>query len=484
MKVHNVRLGFATNSSSSHSIIFQPLQKIRDDFDYNGFGWEFFTLSSKELKKQYLSSMLVQNLIRTFPIDLIKTVLKGLDLPVADDLDESGFSSNFSIDHQSVYFLPKEYGSDQISIEFFNDFKNFLLKDGIVILGGNDNTDYQHPLYNETHVVSFDKWRPETDSTYTCRKDGDWWTLYSRSTGNRITFSFVENPSPFSPQTPLLVDMKITNFCSHGCAYCYQGSTTKGTHMNKEKIFSYTSLLSRGKVFEVALGGGEPTQYPIFDQLVKHLSSEKIVVNFTTKSVDWLENERMANEIIPHIGGFAFSVDEQTIDKVDRIYDIFKYRGYDVKKFTVQIIPAIHTQYSLEKILKWCHERGIRATLLGYKNTNRGQKFKDVIIKKQWGEFFPEEKTFEVLKKLQKQYQLGPISIDTTLAAKIVDQLKQNEIPEWLYHIHEGKYSMYIDAVEDKFGPSSYHLDKLQPVNTQNIYSLVLREMFSKVDVV
>lgn len=107
MKVHNVRLGFATNSSSSHSIIFQPLQKIRDDFDYNGFGWEFFTLSSKELKKQYLSSMLVQNLIRTFPIDLIKTVLKGLDLPVADDLDESGFSSKFSIDHQSVYFLPE-----------------------------------------------------------------------------------------------------------------------------------------------------------------------------------------------------------------------------------------------------------------------------------------------------------------------------------------------------------------------------------------
>lgn len=254
--------------------------------------------------------------------------------------------------------------------------------------------------------------------------------------------------------------------------------------MDKEKIFSYASLLSKGKVFEVALGGGEPTQYPMFDQLVKHLSSKKIVVNFTTKSVDWLENEKMANEIIPHIGGFAFSVDEQTIDKVDRIYDIFKYRGYSMEKFTVQIVPAIHTQYSLEKILKWCHEQGIRATLLGYKNTNRGQKFKDVIIKKQRGEFFPEEKIFDVLKKLQKQHQLGPISIDTTLAAKLADQLKQNEIPEWLYHVHEGKYSMYIDAVGDKFGPSSYHLDKLQSFDTQNFYNLELKEIFSKIDVV
>ena len=50
MKIHNVRLGHATNSSSSHSIIFDPVSKATDDYD--DFGWSFFTLASKEAKEE------------------------------------------------------------------------------------------------------------------------------------------------------------------------------------------------------------------------------------------------------------------------------------------------------------------------------------------------------------------------------------------------------------------------------------------------
>jgi hypothetical protein len=43
MKIHNVRMGFATNSSSTHSIIFMPNKfGIVDELADEDFGWQYF----------------------------------------------------------------------------------------------------------------------------------------------------------------------------------------------------------------------------------------------------------------------------------------------------------------------------------------------------------------------------------------------------------------------------------------------------------
>jgi len=120
MKVHNVRLGFATNSSSSHSIIFAPEMKdVRDDYDVEeGFGWNYFTLASKEAKDDYTTAMLVQNLMMAdgFTADLVQLILRGLGLNLNEEaqqeLEQYGYCTG--IDHQSLYILPKEYGTDCI----------------------------------------------------------------------------------------------------------------------------------------------------------------------------------------------------------------------------------------------------------------------------------------------------------------------------------------------------------------------------------
>ena len=133
MKVHNIRLGHATNSSSSHSIIFDANIKARD-YETDGFGWNFFTAASKEARDEYMAHMLYQNLDDTMSKPMIEAILRGLGLP---DLDRS----NYGIDHQSLHTLPHAFGTENVSIEFFNDFRKFMLKDGIIILGGNDNTE-------------------------------------------------------------------------------------------------------------------------------------------------------------------------------------------------------------------------------------------------------------------------------------------------------------------------------------------------------
>ena len=53
MRIHNVRLGFATNSSSTHSLIFLP--KAQDNYNEGGFGWDNFTLASKEANLDFVA---------------------------------------------------------------------------------------------------------------------------------------------------------------------------------------------------------------------------------------------------------------------------------------------------------------------------------------------------------------------------------------------------------------------------------------------
>jgi hypothetical protein len=115
-------------------------------------------------------------------------------------------------------------------------------------------------------------------------------------------------------------------------------------------------------------------------------------------------------------------------------------------------------------VLKWAAQNYVRITLLGYKETGRGTKFKEIAINRSWDKF-DESTWLTVLDELHKKGELGRISIDTTLAHRYLDRLKTLGIPDWMYHVEEGKYSVYLDMVQHTIGPSSYHLDKLDPFN-------------------
>lgn len=479
MKIHNIRFGHATNSSSSHSIIFDADVKASDSED-GEFQWNFFTAASKEARDEYMAHMLRQNLASSMSRDLIEVIMKGLELPRRDP-------SNYGIDHQSLYTLPRSFGTENVSVEFFKEFREFMLKDGVVILGGNDNTDQEHELYSKDKEVIFDKWAPE-GPRMVCRKDGDWWTLFCPSNGTRAVFSFKDNPAPFKPKTPMLIDVKITDFCTAGCAYCYQGSTPSGKHAEGNDLMSLGYFLSDAGVFEVAIGGGEPTEHPAFLTLLEVLKRHGVVPNFTTRSTKWLEDEVFSRKVLDTVGAFAFSVDGSNTHDMERIVDIFKYRKYDMNKLNLQVIPAVVPEYLFKNILRTAAEAQIRVTLLGYKDSGRGGKYRSVSAGKSiYRDFFDEEKWLDVLKELQEKITWIPsISIDTTLAATHLEKLKASGIPEYLYHTQEGKYSMYLDMVEMQYGPSSYHVDLLKsqytPLDTRRSAKRTIEEMFSNIE--
>ena len=446
MQIDNVRLRFATNSSSSHSMIFDPtlIGKVSDSYNEGEFGWDFFTLASKKAKNEYLATMLQLSLARdNMPYDMITVIIKGMGLPK--------IPKDSYIDHESCYFLPIRLGTNAIDLEFVKDFQKYFLREGMFVLGGNDNEEYGHSLYNDTKSLSFDGYYPDFRG-WVSRKDDDWWILYNHKSGNRAIFSFEDNPNEYKPTNPLLVDFKITDYCSQNCDFCYMGSSIAGKHMEfNRKILN--SILD-SKIFEVALGGGEPTEHPDFYNIISYLVAGGIVVNFSTKNIEWFDHPIEVNKVLNKIGAFAFSV--QTVEEIDKIYNKMNKYKYDLNKLSIQIIPDVLTKNKLKAMFKKCYEHNIPITLLGFKTVARGCSFERTGNESAW---------VSVLKECVIDNIYPTISVDTTIAAKTEDLLKKEGINKYLYHIHEGIYSMYIDGVENKCGPSSYEPDKLVPYN-------------------
>lgn len=196
MRIYNIRLGFATNSSSTHSIIFLSNDlKLKDEYpNYDlQFGWGNFTLASAEEKKKYMAVVLRDNLNRVHGIKydsssedkqrILNTVYGWLGI----NLSDAPYTESY-IDHQSEQYLPKTWDEKDVNKEYFDDYLAYILRDNIAILGGNDNED-PHPLHSHKNVLPIAY--PDCPGPNTvAKKDGDIWVLFERSNGTKVRISF------------------------------------------------------------------------------------------------------------------------------------------------------------------------------------------------------------------------------------------------------------------------------------------------------
>lgn len=100
-KVHQVRLGLATNSSSSHSLIILPPGSVGDQDADGEFGWGNFVCASKEAKRLYAAVQLREvmgNVANDEVAEAITTRWTGIDV--------SSVGSYAHVDHQSRWSLP------------------------------------------------------------------------------------------------------------------------------------------------------------------------------------------------------------------------------------------------------------------------------------------------------------------------------------------------------------------------------------------
>lgn len=458
VKVHNIRLGYACNSSSTHSVVLldkSHVGKIKTSKDAasSDFGWNKFTAASRDSKMNYLGHLIFYELNKTFPEEVSALLVDEL-------IGAPGFSLENRItkrappghiDHQSVWSLPWTWDGKFIDKEFLCDLVGFLSRDDVAILGGNDNDDSSHHLLNAGTTVLSEIPSDEYSAQLVAKRDDkNNWTLFNRSNGNKIKLTFDPTSTPPDRSSvPELVDVKITSYCpffasSPTCKSCYQGSNTSGTHADFNDIVAVADVLAKNKVFEVALGGGEPTLHPQFIEIIRAFKQRGITPNFTTRTLKWAKNAETLKSVLSTCGTFALSVDNaEQVRELDAFrHEVRDAIDYDFRP-VVQVVLGSVSLGELRDIFKAASENWFSVTALGWKSTGRGGSgpIHDV------SGWVHEARSVDL-------YRIG---VDT-------EALRQwrHELPDNLGGLsilttpHEGRFSAYWDVVAKKFGPSSF----------------------------
>ena len=465
VKVHNVRLGYACNSSSTHSVVLlDPGQRsqARDDRDakMSDFGWNNFTAASRDTKMNYLGHAIFYDLLKTFPDNVAALLVDELIGAPGFSLKKriAGEVPPGHIDHQSVWSLPRTWDGKFIDEEFLRDMVEFLSRDDVVILGGNDNVDSGHPLANSGKQALSEIPTDAYGCELVARNDGDSrWTLFNRTNGNKVRMSFdPAAPALERTRTPELVDVKITSYCpffasSPTCKSCYQGSNVSGVHASLEDITTVADALAKHRVFEVALGGGEPTLHPQFVEILRAFKLRGVTPNFTTRTLKWADDPETLKSVLDACGTFALSV-----DSVDQVVALSALRervrrdagSYDFRP-VIQVVLGSVSIDDLKDIFSAAGEVWLPVTALGWKTTGRGGSGPNHDVTGWVG-----------AAKLAKLYSIG---VDTEALRQWRSELKGAAPGEdgetglnLLSTPREGRFSAYWDVVAKKFGPSSF----------------------------
>lgn len=467
LKIHNIRLGHATNSSSSHSIVIAPpnFKNLPSTHDHRSgdltFGWEQFILADPESKSEYFAAQLFMSLTHEGSLSNEMAAAVIRDWLKVDVGDVSEKYPNISVDHQSALRFP----SSSLTKDFAEQLRNFISDDRVIVYGGNDNGgDMEIP--NEFQEIEFfDMITDVSTGKMILKQDGRYWIFYNSSTGNKIRFSFdvddMEANAYTKSTTPELVDLKITDYCPFGCSFCYQSSTRKGHHAEIGIINQIITHLSDMKVFELAIGGGEPTMHPDFAGILEYCHKENIIPNFTTYSMKWLKDKSLVKAVKKYAGGIGVSI--HSVKDLNKIYDIAEVVNGDKNRVggywhdnTVSImgqhVIGTHPIDETMNIIAEAWNHDIPMLLLGYKDVGFG-------LGNTAYDMTGIEMALKLVLEEKQKYHNVSLSVDTAMLELYPDLVKILGINKVLTSSQEGKFSMYIDAVQDRMAKSSYVAD-------------------------
>lgn len=256
--------------------------------------------------------------------------------------------------------------------------------------------------------------------------------IYADGTKVRRTLS---DAPPLQPET---MDVKITNYCDMGCSWCHESSTTKGKHGDLELLTEKLDELS--PYTELAIGGGDPLSHP---GAVKFINDNKFINNLTINSGHIPRYREILCDL--NVRGVGVSLSTTNPQKIEELLEL-----QNNLHVVFHVIIGITSK---DEILK-LYDMGVeKILLLGYKTFGLGKKFikshddliNDNILTLKEGFHNGEFKNVR-----------GVISFDNLA----IDQLEIEKCyPEsfWKsrYMGDDFTYSMYVDAVQGKYSPTS-----------------------------
>lgn len=181
---------------------------------------------------------------------------------------------------------------------------------------------------------------------------------------------------------PEFYDIKLTDWCSGCCIFCYMDSTREGAHFSDVigKVQRFFGPMSKNqRPFQVALGGGEPTSHPEFLKILKVFHELDIEPNYTTNGM-WTNGDKgkitedeieLLSTTLKYCGGVAVSCHPHLKPYWKRAASL--YHSYKIKLNFHLIISDRKSIDDFVEIYKEWNDKVDHFVLLPYGNQGRAE---------------------------------------------------------------------------------------------------------------
>ena len=259
----------------------------------------------------------------------------------------------------------------------------------------------------------------------------------------------------FEAEFPESMDLKITNKCHNGCAFCHENSTRDGKHGD---IMSPSFIDKLHPYTEIAIGGGNPLEHPDLVPFLKKLKTLKMIPSMTIRQNDFMDNLELITELIDKklIYGLGISL---VSTKQDGFIEA-------VQKFPNAVIHVINGIVTLDE-LEMLAYHNLKILILGYKEVRRGKDlFYSDLATQSWIMQLRKE-TYDMLPQIIGCRWFDVVSFDN-LAIKQLNPQRLMSKEKWdeMYMGSDGidgemtSASMFIDMVEQQFAKNSCSMDR------------------------
>ena len=266
-------------------------------------------------------------------------------------------------------------------------------------------------------------------------------------------------------------DIKITDYCDAGCAYCHEGSSINGKAADILSMNNIWDSLMPGT--EMAIGGGNALSHPDLVEWLHILKRKGVLANITINQKHIESYKDLIKNLIDNnlIHGIGISLTDSKNFPVE-IVDSF---GDNV---VIHTIAGILTEDDLNIL------RNRKVLILGYKMLRRGESFFSSIVKSniEW-----------LTNNLKRVSDIASVLSFDCLAIEQLNPLKNLniQIEDWAQYFQGDDHDVfdnngnikcstfYIDAVEKTVArTSTTPLKKRKPIeDCDNIISLFRKSL-------
>ena len=243
------------------------------------------------------------------------------------------------------------------------------------------------------------------------------------------------------PKFPDSMDVKITNRCDRGCAWCHEKSTPHGKEAKFDKLVSFAQSLP--KYTQLAIGGGNVLSYSRLEEFLDICKTQELVPSITVNQKHFEDEFEQLKYLCgtKKIYGLGVSLENVSDDFIDKVSQF--------PNAVVHIIAGIVTEEQLRQLAN----HHLKILVLGYKVFGRGKKYFDDFGKQVFYNLLSFRCLFQEMLD-NKWFQNIAFDNLALRQLKIKDFLS---LEQWktFYMGDDGVTTMYVDMVNEQFARCS-----------------------------